>query len=55
MQSSLDEALAAKRGAEATADALQLQSKGLEREYDRLLAEMGRLEGSSGPADKKSR
>ncbi|GBF87441.1 hypothetical protein Rsub_00152 [Raphidocelis subcapitata] len=39
LQETVDEALAAKKGALAQVEAISAQSKGLEREYDRLLSE----------------
>lgn len=58
VQDSLEEALTAKRSAEANVDALRSQTKGLEREYDRLLAEhdevQRRLARAGGGYDKKS-
>ncbi|KIZ04873.1 hypothetical protein MNEG_3089 [Monoraphidium neglectum] len=43
LQAAADEAAAARRGAQAQVEAMRDQSKGLEREYDRLLAEHDRL------------
>ena len=54
LQAQLQEAQATRKAAVANAEALKSQSKGLENEYDRLLAENDRLKRRLAQVDPSS-